>query len=90
MKTLYEIVYKPKPEYFDQILDDLLNDGTNCYVVVRDDEIFQFWIEDGIEEISEAQPEAFNWLDERRHMLQKYEGNGHTKSWTGFIYKGAK
>ena len=42
MKTLSEIVYKPKPEYFDQILDDLLNDGTNCYVVVRDDEIFQF------------------------------------------------
>ena len=40
--------------------------------------------------MSEAQPEAFNWLDERRHMLQKYEGNGHTKSWTGFIYKGVK
>lgn len=88
MKTLSEIRYKPKPEFFDKFLDDVLNDGTHSYVVVREDEIYQFWITDSIDAISEAQPDALDWLDERRHMLQEFsDGHGHTKSWTGLVYK---
>ena len=88
MKTLSEIQYKPKPEFFHKFLDDLLNDGTHSYVVVKEDEIYQFWITGSIDAISEAQPDALDWLDERRHMLQEYsDGHGHTKAWTGLVYK---
>ena len=88
MKTLSEIQYKPKPEFFHKFLDDVLNDGTNSYVVVKEDEIYQFWITGSIDAISEAQPDALDWLDERRHMLQEYsDGHGRTKAWTGLVYK---
>ncbi len=88
MKTLSEIQYKPKPEFFYKFLDDVLNDGTNSYVVVKEDEIYQFWITGSIDAISESQPDALDWLYERRHMLQEYsDGHGHTKAWTGLVYK---
>ena len=88
MKTFSEISYKPNPEFFDQFLDELCRDIRHRFVVVRDDENFQFWISNRIEIISDAQPKALTWLDERRHMLQEYpDGHGHTMSWTGFVRK---
>ena len=91
MKTFSEIQYKPKPEFFDQFLNELLKPeediGNNYYIIVRDDEIFQFWIFGGIAEISEMQVLGLEWLDAHRHMLQEYKGHGHTKSWTGFVYR---
>ena len=87
MKNLSEIQYKAKPEFFDKFLDKVFNDGTHCYVVMRD-EIYQCWITDSIDTILEAQPDALDWLDERRHMLQEFsDRHGHTKSWTGLVYK---
>ena len=77
MKTFPEIQYKPKPEFFDQFLNELLEPeediGTKYYSIVRDDEIFQFWIFGGIEEIAEMQVLGLKWLDARRYMLREYK-----------------
>ena len=59
-------------------------------MAVRDDEIFQFWINNRIEKIPDARPKARTWLDDRRHMLQGYKGHGHIKSWTGFVIETRK
>ena len=86
MKIFSEIVYKPKSGFFEQFLEELCWDIRHSFVVVRDDEIFQFWMTNRIEIIFDAQPKALTWLDERRHMLQEYpDGHGHTMSWTGFL-----
>ena len=88
LKTFSEIACKPKLEFFDQFLEELCRDIEHSFVVVRDNEIFQFWMINRIEIISDAQSKALTWLDERQHMLQEYpDGHGHTMSWTGFLRK---
>ena len=88
MKTFSEIVYKPRLEFFDQFLDGLGRDIRHSFVVVRDDEIFLFCMTKSIEIISDAQPKALTWLDDRRNMLQEYtDGHGHTMSSNGFVRK---
>ena len=72
LKTFSEIAYKPKQEFFDQFLEEFCRDIRHSFVVVRDDEIFQFLMTNRIEIISGAQPKALTWLDERWHMLQEY------------------
>ena len=88
LKTFSEIACKAKLEFFDQFLEELCRDIGHSFVVVQDDEIFHFRMINGIEIISDAQPKALTWLDERQHMLQEYpDGHGHTMSWTGFLRK---
>ena len=83
-----EIVYKSKPEFLDQFLSEMCRDIRQSFVVVRVDEIFNFWITSLIETDFNVQPKAQTWLYERRHMSQEYpDGYGRTVSWTGFVRK---
>lgn len=61
--------------------------GNKYHINFRAGEIFNFWIFGGIEEIYEMQVLGLEWLDARRHMRQEYKGHGHTKTWTGFVYR---
>ena len=88
MKTLGVIRDKQKPALYNEFLNALLKenvDGTS-FIVGKDKEIWEFWINTLIEEVSEAQPESITWLDKHRHMLQEITEEGHTESWTGLIF----
>ena len=88
MKTLRFIRYKPKPELYSEFLDALLKESGDAtsFIVGKDEEIWEFWINSSIEEVSEAQPESLTWLDEHRHMLEEISKEGHTESWTGLVF----
>ena len=65
MKTLRFIRYQPKPELYSEFLDALLKESGDAtsFIVGKDEEIWEFWINSSIEEVSEAQPESLTWLD---------------------------
>ena len=65
MKTLSFIRYKPKPELYNEFLYALLEESGDAtsFIVDEDEEIWEFWINSSIEEVSEAQPESLTWLD---------------------------
>ena len=83
-KKLSVIQFKPQPGYFDQFLADVLENGKdrepNTHLTVTaGDEVIVVVIRDldGFEE--SVKEGVFNWLDERRPMLQEYEPvNRHT------------
>ena len=56
MKTLSVIRYKPKPELYSEFLDALLKESGDAtsFIVGKDEEIWEFWINSSIEEVSEA------------------------------------
>ena len=88
MKTLSVIRYKPKPELYSKFLDALLAESGDAtsFIVGKDEEIWEFWINSSIEEVSDAQPESLTWLDNHRHMLEEISKEGHTESWTGLFF----
>ena len=57
MKTLSMIRFKPKPNYFDDWVTALKNalKGHEHYVLTRDDEVFQIWVTDAIEDLADFQ-----------------------------------
>ena len=85
-KKLSVIRFKPKPEHYDQFLSDVLENGKDKdrepnthFTVTAGDEVIALVIRDadGFEE--SAKEGVFNWLDERRPMLQEYDPvNRHT------------
>ena len=86
MKTMTMVYYKPKPEYFYLYVEALKKISPDSYILTRDEEVIEIWIMDSIEDLTEAQPEGLDWLDEHRHMLQEYSrAEGHTRPYTAFI-----
>jgi hypothetical protein len=55
MKTMTMVYFKPKPEYFDQFVDALKEGAPNSYVLTRDDEVMEVWLQDSIDELAEQQ-----------------------------------
>ena len=88
MKTLGVIRNKQKPALYNEFLNTLLKESGDAtsFIVGKDKEIWEFWINALIEEVSEAQPESITWLIKHRHMLQEITEEGHTESWTGLIF----
>ena len=77
-RKLSVIRFKPKPEQYDQFLADVLENGKSGepnthFTVTAGDEVVALLIRDadGFEE--SANDGVFNWLDERRPMLQGYD-----------------
>ena len=88
MKTMTIIRFKPKEKYFECFLQDLKSGDSPCYVIRRDEEIVQIWLNENIDELTDFQSDALTWLDDRRYMLQEFsKEQGHTIAVTGFIEK---
>ena len=88
-KKLSIIRFKPKPEYYDQFLADVIKNGkdrdpnTN-FTVTTADEVIAVVIRDADGFEQSAQDGVVNWLDERRPMLQEYDPvNRHTLPLSG-------
>ena len=87
LKTLSMIRFKPKPNYFDDWVTALKNalKGHEHYVLTRDDEVFQIWVTDAIEDLADFQHAGLTFLDEHRYMLQEYSADSHSIPITAFI-----
>lgn len=82
------IQFKPKEKYFASFLQDLKSGDSPCYIMGRDEEVFQIWLNENMDELNDFQSDALKWLDDRRHMLQDFsQEQGHTIAVTGFIEK---
>ena len=88
-KKLSIIRFKPKPEYFDQFLADVIENGkerdpNTHFTVTTVDEVIAVVIRDADGFEQSAQDGVVNWLDERRPMLQEYDPvNRHTLPLSG-------
>ena len=88
-KKLSIIRFKPKPEYFDQFLTDVIENGkerdpNTHFTVTTVDEVIAVVIRDADGFEQSAQDGVVNWLDERRPMLQEYDPvNRHTLPLSG-------
>ena len=61
MKTMTMVYFKPKPEYFDQFVDALKEGAPNSYVLTRDDEVMEVWLQDR-PPVPPAHPLVYNWM----------------------------
>ena len=52
------VYFKPKPEYFDQSVDVLKEGAPSSYVLTRDDEVMEVWLQDSIDELAEQHPSS--------------------------------
>ena len=84
-KKLSIIRFKPKPEYYDTFLNDVVENGKDHdpeyphFCVKAGDEVIAVVIRDADSFEQNAQDGVANWLDERRSMLQEYDSaNRHT------------
>jgi hypothetical protein len=84
-KKLSIIRFKPKPEYYDTFLNDVVENGKDRdpeyphFCVKAGDEVIAVVIRDADSFEQNAQDGVANWLDERRSMLQEYDpANRHT------------
>ena len=88
MKTMTNIKFKPKEKYFERFLQDLKSGDSPCYVIRRDEELVQIWLNENIDELTDFQSDALTWLAYRRYMLQEFsKEKGPTIAVTGFIEK---
>ena len=95
MKTISTVRFRPKPEYFDFVADQLkkradhwASRGTTAkvYLVQDDDELIFQIILDGMDTLIENQDEALAYLDTIREYLIEYsEEEGHTSARTAFV-----
>ena len=95
MKTISTVRFRPKPEHFDFIAEQLKqradhwsSRGTTAkvYLVQDDDELIFQIILDGMDTLIENQDEALAYLDTIRKYLIKYSGEeGHTSARTAFV-----
>ena len=91
MKKLSIIRFKPKPECFDEFLENVratsretrtANPPTH-YLMTHGDEIYAIAISDA-EILQEKASKGVEWLDTQRHLLQEWnEVDRHTLSMTG-------
>ena len=83
------IRFKPKPEHYDDFLQDVIENGKERepgthFVMKKDDEVIAIVIRDSEGFEQSAQDGVVNWLDERRPMLQEFDPvNRHTIPMTG-------
>ena len=88
-KKLSIIRFKPKPEFYDQFLADVIENGkerdpNTHFTVTTDDEVIAVVIREAGGFEQSAQDGVVNWLDERRPMLQEYDPvNRHTLPLSG-------
>ena len=86
MKTITMVYFKLKPEYFEQYVDALKKSSPDSYILTRDDEVIEIWLQPSVETLAEQQPEALDWLDAHRYMLEEYSREeGHTRPYTAFV-----
>ena len=90
-KTLTIVRFKPKPQYFDEFVQDLkaLSKAPDrdavleSFIMTKDDEVFSIVIRDADKLADDAQ-RGVQTLDTMRHMLQEYnEVDRHTIPLTG-------
>ena len=78
------IQFKPKPEHYDQFVEDVLKNGKDRepnthFTVTAGDEVIAVVIKDADGFEQRAKKGVVNWLDERRPTLQVYDPvNRHT------------
>jgi hypothetical protein len=72
MKTMTMVYFKPKPEYFEQYVEALKKSSPDSYILTRDDEVIEIWLQQSVEKLAEQQLEALDWLDDHRYMLEEY------------------
>jgi hypothetical protein len=85
MKTMTMVYFKPKPEYFEQYVEALKKSSPESYILTRDDEVIEIWLQPSVEKLAEQQSEALDWLDDHRYMLEEYSPEeGHTRPYTAF------
>ena len=84
-KKLSIIRFKPKPEFYNTFLNDVVENGKDHdpeyphFCVKAGDEVIAVVIRDADSFEQNAQDGVANWLDERRSMLQEYDpANRHT------------
>ena len=86
MKKLSIIRFKPKPEHFDEFLENLqvysreaaTADPPTHFLMLHGDEIYTIVIRDA-EALQESAFKGVEWLDAQRHLLQEYnEVDRHT------------
>ena len=91
MKKLSIIRFKPKPENFQEFLQNLRQNSSQGrtaippthYLMTHGDEIYAVAIRDA-DALQESSAEGVNWLDTQRHLLQEYnEVDRHTLPVTG-------
>ena len=91
MKKLSIIRFKPKPENFQEFLQNLRQNSSQGrtaippthYLMAHGDEIYAVAIRDA-DALQESSAEGVNWLDNQRHLLQEYnEVDRHTLPVTG-------
>ena len=92
MKKLSIIRYKPKPECYDEFLENVrafyartepLTHQPTHYLMTHGDEIYAVAIRDG-DALQESASKGVNWLDTQRHLLQEWNDvDRHTLPVTG-------
>ncbi len=91
MKKLSIIRFRPKPECFDEFLENLRANSREArtanprthYLMTHSDEIYAIAIRDA-EVLQEKASKGVEWLDTQRHLLQEYnEVDRHTLPLTG-------
>ena len=91
MKKLSIIRFKPKPECYDEFLENILSNSRENrtanpptqYIMTQGDEIYGVVIRDA-DTLQESASKGVNWLDTQRHLLQEYnEVDRHSLPVTG-------
>ena len=96
MKKLSIIRFRPKPECFDEFLENARANSREAraanppthYLMTQGDEIYAIAIRDA-EALQEKASKGVEWLDTQRHLLQEYnEVDRHTLPVTGDLVEG--
>ena len=91
MKKLSIIRFKPKPECFDEFLENVRANSHEAgtanppthFLMTHGDEIYAIVIRDA-NVLQEKASKGVNWLDTQRHLLREYnEVDRHTLPVTG-------
>ncbi len=91
MKKLSIIRFKPKPECFEEFLENLqaysreaaTADPPTHFLMIHGDEVYAIIIRSA-EALQESASKGVEWLDAQRHLLQEYnEVDRHTLPVTG-------
>ena len=95
MKTVSAIRFKPKPECYDEFLEECKKRSAwrrehpnvlQRIIACSDKEVIEITIIDDLEFVLEKQESDLTWLDGLRHMLEEYnEQDRHTLPISGLI-----
>ena len=95
MKTVSAVRFKPKPECYDEFLEECKKRSAwrrehpnvlQRIIACSDKEVIEITIIDDLEFVLEKQESDLTWLDGLRHMLEEYnEQDRHTLPISGLI-----